>query len=379
MAIVRSSRANRKLKKRSKKQLVAARVIDIVLDNEHPFFEKLGFNDSIGTIFYTIIDQETPLEIPKISPTAKPLFSFVKSYPLINEIVLIMSTYDKEIYDVGGTTTYYLPNVNIWNHPHHNALPSLKDLDLDTTSNDYERAENGTPRRELTDEGSNIPLGKYFNEQLDLKPLLPYEGDIILEGRFGNSIRFGSTNFNDTIPENLKNPWSLSDTSQTGDPITLIRNGQSNNLDEKGWIHTVENINDDFSSIYLTSNQQITNLQVISTNISSYEAEEEPVDNFDPIRFEGLNRQDGVKEGTSEITVPISQPLPSVEEPILIGPTLPEETEVETPITDIVETDPDYNDSNKTENENRTESDLPDPNTITSDNAPEFDLNELMG
>ena len=74
MAIVRSSRANRKLKKRSKKQLVAARVIDIVLDNEHPFFEKLGFNDSIGTIFYTIIDQETPLEIPKISPTEAFIF-----------------------------------------------------------------------------------------------------------------------------------------------------------------------------------------------------------------------------------------------------------------------------------------------------------------
>jgi hypothetical protein len=45
-----------------------------------------------------------------------------------------------------------------------------------------------------------------INEEntINIHPLLPYEGDMLYEGRFGNSIRFGSTVKNSSIP----NPWS---------------------------------------------------------------------------------------------------------------------------------------------------------------------------
>ena len=377
MAVVRTDRQTQKLRKRSQNELVAARVIDIILDSSHPSFEELGSNDSIGTIFFNTIDSKRPFSDPKHAPTAKPLFSFIKNYPLINEIVLLTSTYDKSIYSSNLKTTYYLPSINIWNHPHHNALPTMRGLDTTSgISNDYNQSENGAIKREINDDGTNINLGKYFNEKINLKPLLPYEGDIILEGRFGNSIRFGSTNFSKSIPETTKNPWSISDTSQTGDPIIIIKNGQSENLDNKGWIHTVEDINDDFSSVYLTSNQQITNLQVASTNISSYEAEEEPVDSLDPIRFERLTTQE--PSGQTELTTPSPQSLPNKEEPILSSPIEPSQEE-DTSLEQVKEEDPDYNDSNQTENENRTENEEPDSTTITSDKAPEFDLNELMG
>ena len=379
MAIVRLDKQALKLQKRSKRGFVAARVIDIILDDQHPQFETMGYNDSIGTIYYTVIDQETPLENPNIAPTARPLFSFVKSYPLINELVLLITTYDKEIYDVGGQTTYYLPHVNIWNHPHHNALPSLRDLDQEGVRNDYEASENGAITREVEDDGTDIPLGKYFDEQLDIKPLLPYEGDTIIEGRFGNSIRLGSTNYDEEIPDNLKNNWSRSDRSKTGDPITIIRNGQSNELDEKGWIHTVEEINGDFTSIYLTSNQQVTNLKVASMNVKSYEAEEEPVDAFDPLRFEALTRDDTVYGPDPEPSTPSSQPLPDGEESVINSPPADVKEEEESAIDDLDDKDPDYYDKNPTENEDRKESDEPSADTITSNGEPEFDMNELMG
>jgi hypothetical protein len=92
---------------------------------------------------------------------------------------------------------------------------------------------------------------------------------MILEGRFGNSIRFGSTNASSEI----SNPNNWSDSGNTGDPITIIRNGQSTNLDEKGWLPTVENINSDASSIYLTSNQRIQNFRQASPYMASYSAE----------------------------------------------------------------------------------------------------------
>ena len=70
-------------------RLISVRVIDIILDENHPKFNEFGNYDSIGTIFYTKIEDDTPLESEKFASSAKPLFSFIKSYPLINEIVLI--------------------------------------------------------------------------------------------------------------------------------------------------------------------------------------------------------------------------------------------------------------------------------------------------
>ena len=91
---------------------------------------------------------------------------------------------------------------------------------------------------------------------------------MILEGRFGNSIRFGSTNKSNEI----SNPNSWSDLGNTGDPITIIRNGQPDNLDDKGWLPTIENINGDASSIYLTSNQKIQNFIQASPHMDSFNA-----------------------------------------------------------------------------------------------------------
>ena len=194
---------------------------------------------------------------------------------MINELVLLITTYDKEIYDVVGQTTYYLPHVNIWNHPHHNALPTTLFETNEQNTNDYQRTEAGISRQ-VTDGSTDIDLGRYFHEKMDIKPLLPYEGDMILEGRFGNSIRLGSTvkeqKDEKLIPKENQNNWSDSEEGTTGDPIIIIRNGQTVETEDKGWIHTTEKIDTDDSSIYLTSTQKLTNFIVASDNDQSYHA-----------------------------------------------------------------------------------------------------------
>ena len=77
-------------------------------------------------------------------------------------------------------------------------------------------------------------------------------GDILYEGRWGNSIRLGSTV---KSKSQFANPWSRSGVN--GDPITIIRNGQSKNANEFGAEPIVENIKQDLSSIYLTSTQSL--------------------------------------------------------------------------------------------------------------------------
>ena len=268
MAIVRSSRSREQISLNTQSRLKAVRVKDIILDIKHPLAEEYGNYDAIGTIFYSDLDSNNPNTNPKDDPTAIPLFSHLKYYPLINEIVLILNTHSSNLYDGKKPATYYLPQVNMWGHPHHNALPTVKGLDSEQTANDYQETGAGLVRK-VDDGGTDITLGQYFQEQVNIKPLLPYEGDMILEGRFGNSIRFGSTN----ISPKISNPNAWSDSGNTGDPITIIRNGQSSNLDEKGWLPTTERINEDASSIYLTSNQRLQNFTQASPYMESWDAE----------------------------------------------------------------------------------------------------------
>jgi hypothetical protein len=252
-------------------KLLAVRVLDIILDLNHPYAETYGGHDAIGTINFTYLDDNTPLEQPWINRNvAQPLFTHIKQYPLINEICLVISSYDKNTYKKNSRTDFYFPSLNIWNHPHHNALPTMLGFQNKATSEDYKDSDIGLTRQ-VTDGSTDINLGSYFREQMDIKPLRPYEGDIILEGRFGNSIRLGSTAKHDSIPKTSSNRWS--NEGFNGEPITIIKNGQrTKDINDKGWEHTVEDIDDDASSIYLTSNQQITDFTPASTLDASYYA-----------------------------------------------------------------------------------------------------------
>ncbi len=257
--------------------LTSVRVIDIILDESHPRWKELGGWDSLGTIFYTGVTETTSVTKPDKNNAARPLYPNIKQYPLKNEIVIILKGANKDIYGLNKDhDTYYLPTggINIWSHQHHNALPTKASLEGESgqsTVQDYQASENGMTRQ-VTDGSSEIDLGNYFKEQLNVKPLLPYEGDYIIEGRYGNSIRFGASVKDDVIPENNKNDWSQGD-EEIGTPITIIRNGQSKELDDKGWVPTIEDINRDDSSIYMTSNQKISSLIVASTNFQSYLSE----------------------------------------------------------------------------------------------------------
>ena len=248
----------------SSDKIFSSRVRDIILDGSHPLFDEFGQWNGIGTIFIEpVVQPNRKEEIPLIP--AYPAFPNIKQYPLINELVPIIYLADP---DVTGNTSalsaYYLPPINVWNSQVHNAIPST-DITPELEDKEYPLVEAGSVRR-ITDQDTDIELGKTFNENnvLTNRPLLPYEGDIIYEGRFGNSIRFGSTVNN----AKLANPWSFE--GKNGLPITIIRNGQSSETDaSKPWVPMVENINVDESSIYLTSTQQIP-LELSTNNIDSY-------------------------------------------------------------------------------------------------------------
>jgi hypothetical protein len=242
---------SRPLKKSSVSHtIISSRVRDIILDDSHPKFKQYGEWNGIGTIFVESAKNPILAETSNLIP-AYPAFPNIKHYPLINELVPIMYLSNNNIIDdTSSRSAYYLPPINLWNSQIHNAIPSTNVLP-DTQQKDYQQTELGSVRR-VTDQSTEINLGKTFNESnvIGIHPLLPYEGDIIYEGRFGNSIRLGSTVNNSVIP----NSWSA--TGANGSPIFILRNGQKP-INDNSWVPTLEDINEDTSSIYLTSTQQL--------------------------------------------------------------------------------------------------------------------------
>lgn len=252
--------------------ITSVRVVDIILDNQHPQFEDYGEWNGIGTI---MCEDVTINQFDKKDLTiATPLLPYLKNFPLVNEVVLLFSLPSRNMGSGGKKQEYYYLNpINLWNHPHHNAYPSsIKTSELpNQQQKSYQSIEAGSVRR-ITDESTEINLnspvaepgtnGGTFIEELNVHPLLPFTGDNIYEGRFGNSIRLGSTIKTKNIL--YQNNWS--EFGKNGNPITILRNGQSPDSSDEGWLPVIENINKDLSSIYLTSNQKIP----LSSDFRSY-------------------------------------------------------------------------------------------------------------
>jgi hypothetical protein len=188
---------------------------------------------------------------------AYPLDMTSKKIPVIGEqvVVVLGSNADANSQKRSSTRNYYISTVGIQSNINHNALPKLNSKSSVGLGN-IDGAFAGVSAQSSVD--SPHDFGNGFVELKNLSQLQPYLGDVIFEGRFGQSIRFGYT------PRNTKRTNSLvsgatiepSWTSPRPEaPITIIRNGVGFSRGYNKFI--VEDINRDDSSLYLTSQQKL--------------------------------------------------------------------------------------------------------------------------
>jgi len=201
------------------------RVTDIVMDAFHPLYDKKGKGAALYGVEYVDATKTADL-----SEEGGRLFAYcgstnIKKLPLKNELVLIINGPSWKYRKAGikPTTKYWIDIVPIWNHIHHNAYP------------DVAQAGEG-----------DVDLGDDFSEQSERNNLQLFPGDISIESRHGSSLRFSGTKFASN---------EISDKSNNMSPFTILRNGQIET--EDGLDAILENINDDASSIYLTSDHSV--------------------------------------------------------------------------------------------------------------------------
>jgi hypothetical protein len=250
---------------------VRVKFVSLNGDDYPTTWKKYGEYAGMGGILYEELDNPGDKNLESLS-FALPLYSNVKFLPLINEIVYIISLPNSSVQQniSSGNQYYYFQSINLWNNIHHNALPNAL-ANEPTNAQKYESSEAGVEIQSDVSIG-DINLGITFKERNGIRNLQPFEGDVLIEGRWGNTLRFGST-INNSSPPNF---WS--DSGINGEPIIIIKNGQSNSNDDP-WIPQVENINTDKSSIYLTSNQQIP-IEGASINYKSYNSPPENPNEF---------------------------------------------------------------------------------------------------
>lgn len=154
--------------------------------------------------------------------TALPINVNINQFPIVGEIVRIIPGPSKDINETAPSTQlYYFPPYALWSNTTSNEFPDLRN-----------------PISSSVSLGEGIVYG-----------LRPFEGDIVLQSRYGSSIRFGSTSNNKS-----SNSWSK--TGQEGDPVTIITNGHKQ-PGKDNWDLIQEDINIDQASIWMTSTQAI--------------------------------------------------------------------------------------------------------------------------
>lgn len=178
--------------------------------------------------------------------TAKPLNPNMRYVPVQGELVLLVKAPSDITKNAKKSYRYYYIDViNINNSPNNQSLFRSGQITSQEPSNisKYDSASNGLTRSTVPDRES---MGKTF-ESNTINPVQSFEGDYLIVGRQGQSIRLGSSikpggNYSESPKWNGK----------SGSPITIISNGKQTVPGQK---FIVEDFNKDPSTLILTSDQ----------------------------------------------------------------------------------------------------------------------------
>lgn len=268
-------------------------VLDIVLDENHPIFKsgeqyhsKIDINNWpadltnkqpkssdldltwIGRALVRPLNSEKTTDKDQL-PWAYPLDRNDSEFPLINETVILMSQNGK---------LYYTKKLNFHNWPNNNldfsinqAVSGKPNNTLFTNTPLTGAVESNTNYKKTI--GSHGFAGKYFTANNKIRTVRRFEGDMLLESRFGQTIHLTAYDTNRS-----NDSGAYPDYTNGGNPMILIRNRQRPLVEEGKKLvlykklppingtaqeknvggYLDENINHDGTSIHITSGQTIS-------------------------------------------------------------------------------------------------------------------------
>lgn len=227
----------------SKQSMGFGIVYSVILDENHPYLKNAGDNQIevkgqssyMGAVQYRIVGQ--PSSDDASLPVAFPYDKNFKTLPVVNESVEIIQNNGVSYYRRIGTER--TPNVDSKKTIISELFPP-EQQPVDKKKNYQTVGATGTEMSNVNESSKYDKYGDYFQEEPGIHKLKMYEGDTLIETRFGQSVRFSAFN-------NPNNIFS---------PTIILRNSENAESKKKEIkLPSEEDINRDGSIIVLGSNQ----------------------------------------------------------------------------------------------------------------------------
>jgi hypothetical protein len=208
------------------------RVVDIILTEAHEKYSEYGGQAAINGVFYDPIGSTSDNSQEQITRFAYVDSALFNTVPEVGEIVRLET---KPAGKIGFFDTlnrvYYTGIVNMWNNPKNNRFLDVRKSSILNDKLQSELDDNYTPSK-----------------------VKCYQGDVLIAGRQGQSLRFSTK--------------LLPDDTQTSLPVAVFRLGQST-LNKVPFSLVSELPTSDYSTIYLTSDH-LVNLKTTRSFNKSY-------------------------------------------------------------------------------------------------------------
>ena len=218
---------------------------------------------AVGMIKVGLLDSGISADNPESdqSITAIPLNRNIRRIPIVGEVVLLLKAPGPYVSGLRASYEYYyIDIVSLQSSVHHNGIPTATKVSTASQGLTGNASSYSTATAGITAQNEEPKLDKNFAENENVKPLQPYVGDILIEGRYGNTIRLSSTQKSGKF---AKDPnWSK---GQAGDPILTIRNTRQ--VSSTGQIndYVTEDFTKDDNIISMASGQEIVFEQASKT------------------------------------------------------------------------------------------------------------------
>lgn len=194
--------------------------------------------------------------------SARPLNPYMRTLPLVGEVVAIVSAPSTGTAALTpGYDSYYTSIINIQGLIDNNPVPTVSAVTFRTGDFSGNASGYAASAAGATGTTSGMPTpDKNFSENPNAGFLQAYYGDVILEGRYGQSLRFSGTvksEGNDAYGGGYlysEKPAWIKDGGKVGDPITTIRTSRFTGSPNK---YYTENLDKDDCLIILASDHKL--------------------------------------------------------------------------------------------------------------------------
>jgi len=214
-----------------------ALVVDVIVDHMHPEYSPTdGYNVGSAKLRLLSVDHSVSSELLN---WAYPLDFELQQLPLLGELVIAHKIFGN---------FFYSRRVPVAHRVQENGMLKLNEAMENRRTNTL--GSKIINNKDFTIQSHKF--GEYFKPDSRVRPIKHFEGDTIFQGRMGHSIRFGAS--------------QMEPGSKKLAPNIIIRTGQAKDA-EKEYVTrdsvfglTIEDINKDASSIWMTSDQIVNYL-----------------------------------------------------------------------------------------------------------------------